>query len=130
MAEALGIVASGIAVSQAVATLGRAIFAVKRLCDELNEIPDKIAHLLNEPEILNPIVADVENGLSIPDQGPSGARNDAAARRAVSSYQLASSALESLAPGLQARISTASGTRRKMASLRALLKKEEVALLE
>ncbi|KAK0640821.1 hypothetical protein B0T16DRAFT_460964 [Cercophora newfieldiana] len=130
MAEVLGVVASGIAVGQAVATLGRAISAVKRLCGEVNEIPDKIAHLLEELEILDPIVADVENGLTAPDAVLAGAWNDAAARRAVASCQLAASALENLASSLQARISAVSGARRKVASLRAVLKKEELALLE
>jgi hypothetical protein len=130
MAEILGVVASGIAVGQAVAALGRATFAVKRLCDELNEIPEKIAHLLDELEILNPLVSEVESGLSAPVEAASGSWNDAAARHAVSSCRLASSALESLASSLQERISAASGARRKVASLRALLKKDEMKLLE
>ncbi|KAK4444492.1 hypothetical protein QBC34DRAFT_442455 [Podospora aff. communis PSN243] len=130
MTEVLGVVASGIAVGQAVATLGHAIFAVKRLCDELNEIPEKIAYLLEELEILNPIVSDVEGGLSAPIETASGPWNDAAARRAVLSCQRASSALEGVASSLQRRISAASGARKKVASLRALLKKDEVKLLE
>jgi len=130
MAEPLGLVASGLAVGQAVATLGRAIFAVKKLCDELNGIPDKIAHLLDELDILNPILADAERGLGVSNQTPPGAWNDVAAHQAVASCQLASSALESLASNLQARISAASGKRKKLASLRALLKKEELTVLE
>jgi hypothetical protein len=68
--------------------------------------------------------------LSAPAEAASGPWNDAAARRAVSSCQRASSALEGVASNLQGRISAASGARKKMASLRALLKKDEVKLLE
>jgi len=130
MAEALGLAASGIAVGQAVVTLGRAILAVKRLCDEVSELPESIAHFLAELEVLSPVVADA--GVMLSERGsiPDGAWNDGAARRAVEACQLAASSLEKLASKIQANIAAASGTKRRLASLKALLKKDELRLLE
>ncbi|KAK1751318.1 hypothetical protein QBC47DRAFT_391621 [Echria macrotheca] len=130
MAEALGVVASGIAVGQAVSALGLVVFRIKRLCDEVGSIPQRIDHLLAELEILNPVIDGTGAALSLPDGGLVGIRNDPSASKAVMACRRASEELEAFATEIQRRLNAPSHVRRKFTGLKAVFKKDEVSALE
>jgi len=123
MAEPLGVVASGIAIGQAVSSLGQVIFRIKDLCREIGSIPERIDRLLAELEILN-IAIESADALFAPPNG------DINSRRAAASCQQASLELMALAAEIQRRLSAQSRLRKKIAGLHAVLKKEEMEALE
>lgn len=58
MAELLGTIASAMAVAEVGWKLGGTILKLKRLWTEIQEVPDTISDLLDEMEILGPLVED------------------------------------------------------------------------
>ncbi|KAI1384188.1 uncharacterized protein F4822DRAFT_63089 [Hypoxylon trugodes] len=63
MAEALGIASSGIAIAQIASQVGGAVFKLKRLWDEVKDIPDDIADLMEQIDCLDPILWEAGNTL-------------------------------------------------------------------
>jgi hypothetical protein len=63
MAEVLGIVASGIAVTQGAQVLGQAILSLSRLWGEVRDVPDTIRHLVDDVELAGQLVGAIETEL-------------------------------------------------------------------
>ncbi|KAH8599537.1 hypothetical protein B0O99DRAFT_682230 [Bisporella sp. PMI_857] len=64
MAEVLGVIASGITVVEVVGKIGGRILALKKLWDEVQDVPDKIAELMRDIEILEPLLTELESNLT------------------------------------------------------------------
>ena len=58
MAEILGVVASGIAVGQAAATITGSLLKLKELWSQVRDIPDDLTHLVHEIEIAYLVLAE------------------------------------------------------------------------
>lgn len=61
MAELLGTVASAIAVAEAGLMLGQTVLKLKRLWEDVQEVPNTIRNLMMELEILEPILQETES---------------------------------------------------------------------
>ncbi|KAF3000018.1 hypothetical protein E8E14_004688 [Neopestalotiopsis sp. 37M] len=64
MAELLGVVASAITVAEVAAKAGGAIPKLKKLWDEVQNVPETIQDLLRQIEILDPMIWEMENELN------------------------------------------------------------------
>lgn len=65
MAEVLGVVASGIAVAQAVQTIGGAILSLSRLWREVKDVPDTIQNTVEDLEVAGKLVDAIESELGL-----------------------------------------------------------------
>ncbi|KAF7531687.1 hypothetical protein G7054_g8639 [Neopestalotiopsis clavispora] len=64
MAELLGVVASAITVAEVAAKAGGAIPKLKKLWDEVQNVPETIQDLLQQIEIIDPMIWEMENELN------------------------------------------------------------------
>ncbi|KAK7978784.1 hypothetical protein PG988_006274 [Apiospora saccharicola] len=129
MAEVLGAVASSIALVEVAGKDGGAVFKLKRLWDEINNVPETIADLMIQIECLDPAIWEAETHFAQPAISPL-LWNDAAARRSAQCCRTALQRLTDLVDDLSAQINTAKRGRRKIACLKVMLKKEELRSLE
>ncbi|KAF3004682.1 hypothetical protein E8E14_003649 [Neopestalotiopsis sp. 37M] len=60
MAEIVGLVASSIAIVETASKIAGAVFTLKKLWDEIQDVPDTIRKLMTEIEVLEPILTIIE----------------------------------------------------------------------
>ncbi|RWA12556.1 hypothetical protein EKO27_g2574 [Xylaria grammica] len=123
------VAASGIAVAQVAAQVGKSIIKLKQLWDELRNVPSTIGDLLDQIECLDPALWEAENTFdqaSLPpmfwDNGLA-SRSTAYCRKALSS-------LTELVDELTLQINRPGKFRSKIASAKVVLKKEQLKTLE
>jgi DNA repair ATPase RecN len=125
MAEILGVVASGITVVETAGVLGTKLLALKRLWDEVKDVPETIQDLMTRIEVLQPLLDQIENDFhnlgSVPRKRLEG---DESAIRCVEHCRTAVSQLSALSDELSVRINSKQRTRRGIAKVRVLIKKD------
>lgn len=129
MAEVLGAVASSIALAEVAGKAGGAVLKLKRLWDEINNVPDTIADLMMQIECLDPAIWEAETHFAQSTLPPL-LWNDAAARRSAQCCRTALQRLTDLVDDLSVQVNTAKRGKRKMAYLRVALKTDELRKLE
>ncbi len=122
MAEALGIVASSIAVVQAAQALSQAILSLTRLWGEVRDVPDTIRHLVEDLEVSGQIVAEIETQLlsSAPDS------LSTAQRLVIERCRQAHKDLSDLVDDLGADIALSRRRKKLLARVKVLLKKDDL----
>ena len=129
MAEILGIVASGIAVAQVATTLGSAVARLKALWQEVRDVSERIADLMEQIDCLDPALWEAERFLS-ENEMPAELWTDISARRSTEYCRKALEKLTTLADDLSARINSSKSLTRKIGRFRAVLKKDTLNMLE
>ncbi|KAJ2990764.1 hypothetical protein NUW58_g2790 [Xylaria curta] len=127
MAEILGLVASGVTVAQVAGEILGASLKIKGLLNECNEMPARLELLLNQVEILAPIISEASANY---DALPYRASLNGVLRNAVLHCQMASDQLTSLAGALSIQIDTSRGVKRKLKLVKALLRRDLVEQCE
>jgi hypothetical protein len=134
MAEVLGVVASGIAISQAAQTVGGAVFSLSRLWKEVKDVPDTIQHILEELELAGRIVATIEAELMASVSGtstwPSGDGLSSIQYLAIQRCRQVHKDLSDLVDDLAADIASSRRRKRAKAKVRVVLKKEALESYE
>ncbi len=129
MAEVLGVVASGIAVAQVATTLGSAVVRLKALWEEVREVPERIADLMEQIDCLDPALWEAERLLS-ENELPAELWTDISARRSAEYCRKALRKLTALIDDLSAKIHSPKSPTRKIGRFRAVLKKDTLNILE
>lgn len=129
MAEALGIAASGIAVAQLSSQVGGAVFKLKQLWDEVKDVPEDIADLMEQIDCLGPVFWEAENNF---DQSglPSIVWDQLASKSTTMYCRKALGNLTQMVNELSRQIGNPSKSRRKIAAAKVLLKKDLLKKLE
>ncbi|KAI0437203.1 hypothetical protein F4803DRAFT_539652 [Xylaria telfairii] len=127
MAELLGAVASGIAVTQVAGEIVGTCLKIKRLMNELDEMPARLESLLSQVELLAPIISEtsVDNSTF-----PLRASLNGALSNSISHCQMALDELKALAESLSSQIEASRGVRRKIKLVKAMLKKDQLKQCE
>ncbi|KAI8230469.1 hypothetical protein K4K57_006885 [Colletotrichum sp. SAR 10_99] len=126
MAEVLGVVSSAIAVAELAGKFGLSVMKLKKLWDEIQDIPEEMNRIMRQLEILKPVLAGMEADF-VQQQRHKVYSNSASNLQASIEYcRDAVNDLESLAEDLQARISTAKRSRRNITKLKVSFKKEDI----
>jgi hypothetical protein len=124
MAEVLGVVASGIAVGQLATSIASGVTKLRKLWNEVQSAPQRIAFLVDELEMLSEVLADTEQAFI----------GDFAAypvgRRIIQCCEKAISDLMNLLDDLPTKIATAKRLNRGKAKLKVVLKKDDIELYE
>lgn len=131
MAEILGTVSSAIAVAEFGVTVGSTLFKLRKLWEEVQDVPEKIQDLMRQIEIHEPLLAEVEQYLQADPltgvvAGISGPF-DTSARRKISVYcRKALTDLQDLVNELSKEISSAQRKKRGIAKLKVVLRKDDL----
>lgn len=136
MAEVFGIVASGLSVAQIAGSIVTTSFKVKSLLDEVKDAPEVLRDMLDQIEILTPILyeattGDDEAADTNPPQSPATLHLQQPMQKALKACQAAGEQLELLARNLISQIDAArGGVRRKRAAVKVVLKRGTLAQYE
>ncbi|RYP11636.1 hypothetical protein DL767_011113 [Monosporascus sp. MG133] len=129
MAEALGVAASSIAIAQVTSQVGVAVVKLKKFCDEVKDVPDDIADLLQQIDCLGPALWEAENTFESTGL-PAMLWNDAAAKRSMTYCRNALKALTEIVDEMAAQINHPKRLNRKVASVKIVLRKDTLKKLE
>lgn len=129
MAEILGAVASGFAVAEVGLKVGGTVWKLKKLWEEVHEVPATIQDLMRQIEIMDPILCDHENTLgnqniALPTQLPT--HNTASAMLSAAYCREALNDLRHLVEDLDVAIESEKRSRRTLARMRVVLKKDTI----
>jgi hypothetical protein len=122
MAEAIGIVASGIAIGQATAAITTSLLQLKSLWNELRDVPDELRHLVRELEIVYLVLAESEDQLAAKSGSP-------ASRSLELALQLTDDGakeLKSLVDDLQAELKQNQRWKGKFVAAKVVLKRDQI----
>ena len=128
MAEALGIIASGIAVGEATVSIGVAIMRLKQLLQEMEAVPNHISDLMSQIECLNPAMWEI--GQDICSSNVSTAPNGKPTELCAVYGQKALKELTEMADELMQQINSPNRLNRKLARFKAVLKGGTISKLE
>ncbi|KAI1875816.1 uncharacterized protein JN550_002102 [Neoarthrinium moseri] len=129
MAEVLSIFASGVAVAQVAGTAGGAVIKLKKLWDEVKDVPETIQCLMDQIDCLDPALWEAEQHIA-QNELPAMLWNDSAAVRSAEYCRKALSKLTELVDDLAVQISSCRGLSKRLAKVKVVLKKDELRKLE
>lgn len=129
MAEILGTVASGLAVAEVGLKVGGTVWKLKKLWQEVHQVPATIQDLMRQIEMMDPILSDYETILgigstAIPIQPPT--HNGAPATQSAAYCREALNDLRRLVEDLDVAVESERRSRRTVARMKAVLKKDTV----
>ena len=122
MAEALGAVASGIAVTQLTVEIGRSIVKLKSLWDEVNEVPETVQFMIDELDLLQLTLRETEKDLD----EESAVTYVPALEPVARHCQSVGKSLSQLANDFKYQITTSRSAKRGLGKLRVALKKDVI----
>lgn len=133
MAEILGAVASGFAVSEAGLKVGGTVWKLKKLWQEVHDVPATIQDLMRQIEIMDPVLSDHESTLgnqniALPAQLQT--YNAAPAILSAAYCREALNDLRSLVEDLDVAIESEKRSRRTVARMRVVLKKDSLRVFQ
>lgn len=129
MAEALGVVASGIAVTQLAAQVTSSIIKLKNYWDQIKDVPSEIAILLREIDALNLVLCHIQGDQGTPSD-PTSVSNSVYLKQSLELCQQGSAELGILVNELAAKIEGKRGLRKKIGSAKVMLRDEETKKLK
>ncbi|KAH7276085.1 hypothetical protein B0J15DRAFT_531541 [Fusarium solani] len=121
MAEALGVVSSIIAIVGVAGKLGTSTFKLKRLWDEVQDVPTSIQRCIEQLEILAPAIQEMESEF---ERTREMVRNDTAAKRSLEYSQKAMGTLEALVKDMEQQIASVRKSKKFLTQLKVRLKKD------
>jgi hypothetical protein len=129
MAEVLGVVASGISVAQIAGNVASTIAKLKRYWDQVKESPAEIAYLLREIESLGLILSHIRNDQARQTLPPLVSDN-ICVQQSLKLCTEGADELASLVEELAEKIEGKTGWRKRTASVKVVLRKEDIKRLK
>ncbi|KAF5002490.1 hypothetical protein FGRMN_315 [Fusarium graminum] len=123
MAEALGLASSIITLVGVAGKLGTSTVRLKRLWDEVQDVPANIRRCLDQLELLTPIIEDLETEFG---QTRRMLQNDNAAKRSLEYSRKAAETLETLVRNMESQINVSKKSKRLAAQFKVMIKKDVV----
>lgn len=131
MAELFGIAASSIAEAEVAAKAGGAIPKLKRLWDEIQNVPETISYLMKEIDILDPLIWEMEAPINERRASINSLLfDDTALRRSTEFCREAMNSLTRLVDDLRIQVDTEKKMKRRMGKLKVVLKARTIANYE
>ncbi|RYP43924.1 hypothetical protein DL768_009555 [Monosporascus sp. mg162] len=127
MAEVVGVVASSVTLADVAIKIGGAVFKLKGLWDEIQDVPQTIAYLMKQIEIADSIVWEIENEVKEHARFNPMIFDDTAMRNSTELCRHAVQNLMNLADDLRIQIDAQRKIKRGIAKVKVRLKKEALA---
>lgn len=103
--------------------VGSSIFQLKQIRDEVKTVPQTVTRLINETDMLNPLLSELEANMSL-SQSSSVIYDVPSAKRGVEFCWHALDEMAAITEDLTARINLTKRARRSSAKVKVILKKE------
>ncbi|GJC87660.1 hypothetical protein ColLi_10498 [Colletotrichum liriopes] len=116
MAEVFGVVVSALTVAEMAGKFGTSLIKLKKLWNEVQDVPNEMAQLFRQLELLRPVLAEMESEFT--QQTHKVYQNSAA--------NLSGGELDALAEDLQSRINAAKRSKRNITKLKVTFKKDQI----
>ena len=129
MAEVLGVVASGIAVSQIAGQVTKSIFKLKQYWDQVQDAPDEIKYLLREIDSLNLILNHIQSDKATQTTSSIPVDN-LCIQQSLQFCKEGADELRGLVDELAGKIDCKRGWRKKVGSVKVVLKKDDIKKLK
>ncbi|XDG07273.1 hypothetical protein ABKA04_006888 [Annulohypoxylon sp. FPYF3050] len=129
MAEVLGVIASGIAIAQVAGTAAGAVVKLKKLWDEVKNVPERISDLMEQIDCLDPILWEAEQQV-LQNRLPPQLWDDTVAIRSTKYCRKALQKLTHVAKDLASQIDSKRRVERGISRTKVLLKKDRLRDLE
>ncbi|KAM0354380.1 hypothetical protein ACHAPU_001424 [Fusarium lateritium] len=123
MAEALGIASSIITLVGVAGKMGTSTIQLKRLWDEVQDVPVSIRRCIEHLELLTPTIEDMENEFQ---QTRHMLQNDSAAKRSLEYSRKAAETLEALVRNMESQINVSKKRKRLVAQFKVMMKKDTI----
>ncbi|KAF5542207.1 hypothetical protein FPHYL_11598 [Fusarium phyllophilum] len=123
MAEILGLASSIITIVEVAGKLGTNTIRLKRLWDEVQDVPASIQRCIEQLEILAPAIEEMDHEF---EKTRTMIRNDSAAKRSLECSRKAVETLDTLVRDMETQISVAKTTRRLVAQLKVRIKRDVI----
>ena len=123
MAEIIGVVSGVLTLAGVAGKAGASVLTLKRLWDEVKDVPDSINFLMMQLEHLDPVLQDMENEFS---QVRAAIQNDSRTNLSQQYARQAVQDLEGLVNDLQQQLSSKKGMKGNIAKFKVTLKKDLV----
>lgn len=129
MAEALGVVASGVAVAQLASQVASSIVKLKTFWEQVKDVPTEIRYLLFEIDSWNLILSRIQQDLERPSNSPL-ASDTFYLAQSLDLCRQGSDALKVLVIELAAKVERKSGLKQTLGSAKVALKSEDLKRLK
>jgi hypothetical protein len=129
MAEVIGVIASGISIAQIAGQVTSSIVKIKDFWDQIKTAPDDINYLLKELDSFSLILQHIRDDLTR-DALPELVFNSDGLRQGLELCRSGATELEDLANELWAKLDGKSGLRKKIGSVRAVMKQDDIKRLK
>lgn len=129
MAEVIGLVASGINIAQIAGQVASSIAKIKDFWDQVKAAPDDINYLLREVDSFSLILQHIRDDLA-QNALPETVFNNDSVLQSLELCRSGALELEELANELASYLDGKSGLRRKIGSVRAVLKQDDIKRLK
>jgi hypothetical protein len=126
MAEVLGVIASGVAISQLASQVTSSIIKLNKCWDKIKEAPDDIRQLILEIDSLNLILRHIGDDLSISEPP----RGSICIDQSMKLCKEGADELRNLVSELAKKINGKSGWRKKVGEVKVVLRKEDLKRLK
>jgi len=123
MAEIIGVVSGVLTLAGVAGKAGASVLTLKRLWNEVKDVPDSINFLMMQLEHLDPVFQDMENEFS---QVRAAIQNDSRTNLSQQYARQAVQDLEGLVNDLQQQLSSKKGMKGNIAKFKVTLKKDLV----
>ncbi|WZH47331.1 uncharacterized protein QYS62_008475 [Fusarium acuminatum] len=121
MAEILGLASSIITIVGVAGKLGTSTVRLKRLWDEVQDVPESIRRCIDHLELLAPAIEEMDNEFQ---QTRHMVQNDNAAKRSLEYSRKAVETLETLVRDMESQITATRKRKRFVAQFKVMIKKE------
>jgi predicted nucleic acid-binding Zn-ribbon protein len=123
MAEILGLASSIITIVGVAGKLGTSTIRLKRLWDEVQDVPESIRRCIDHLELLAPAIEEMDNEFQ---QTRHMVQNDSAAKRSLEYSRKAVETLETLVRDMESQITATRKRKRFVAQFKVMIKKEVI----
>jgi hypothetical protein len=129
MAEVIGLVASGISIAQIAGQVTSSIAKIKEFWDQVKAAPDDISYLLLEMDSFSLILQHIRDDLE-QNALPEIVFNNDGVRQSLELCRSGAVELEELTNELTSKLDEKSGLRRKIGSIKTVLKQDDIKRLK
>ncbi|KAG4256137.1 hypothetical protein FPRO03_05085 [Fusarium proliferatum] len=123
MAEILGLASSIITIVEVAGKLGTNTIRLKRLWDEVQDVPASIQRCIEQLEILAPAIEEMDHEF---EETRNMIQNDSAAKRSLEYSRKAVETLDTLVRDMETQISAAKASKRLVAQLKVRIKRDVI----
>ncbi|KAF5648485.1 uncharacterized protein FTJAE_1318 [Fusarium tjaetaba] len=123
MAEILGLASSIITIVEVAGKLGTNTIRLKRLWDEVQDVPASIQRCIEQLEILAPAIEEMDHEF---EKTRNMIQNDSAAKRSLEYSRKAVETLDTLVRDMESQINAAKASRRLVAQLKVRIKRDMI----